>query len=570
MTFINTGFLSNFFSSKKGTIKPVVLVVLDGWGIAPASHGNAITQAQIPNMNYFSSNYPHTEVIASGESVGLPANEVGNSEVGHLTIGVGRVINESLVKINKAIQDGTFYENEAIVSAIRHVKDNGSTLHLMGMTSSGNVHASMSHLYALIEACQRHSIEGVAIHAFTDGRDSAPNDSINALKELTLRLGDSKTAYIASVSGRYYAMDRDARWERTGAVYKMLTTGTSEKTYPSVDEALTSFYKEGITDEFVPPTLITNDGQVTRIKPGDAVIFFNFRIDRPRQLTAAFVSKKFDQSVNSLVLDQNGDADPAESHELFDRGGFLENLFFVTMTEYQRNIPVSAIAFPSEVVDYSLARSISEAGLKQLHLAESEKERMVTYYFDGLKSERFNGETVRIVPSPKVPTYDLKPEMSVRELTQEFVKGLRDDTYNFIVLNIANPDMVAHSGNIEATIRACQYTDQALGVIITETLKRDGCVFITADHGNAEELLTFDSGSFFFTTKHGSTNTEHSNNPVPFVIISKQFEGKPVNLPKGSLSDVAPTILSYMNIPVPGEMTGRNLLESLLSEPAKV
>lgn len=541
-----------------------VLVVVDGWGVAPPSQGNAIASAKIPNMKSFLINYPNTTLIASGESVGLPANVVGNSEVGHLTIGVGRVIDESLVRINRSIDNGDFFSNEALLKAATHVRNTNGTFHIAGMVSSGNVHSSMKHLYALIDFCTRQKLPDVALHLFTDGRDAAPMDGVNVLTELENALVATPHIKIATVCGRYYAMDRDARWERTGAMYNAMTLG-SQNTFPSASTAVSSFYSQAITDEFVPPTSIVPSGMSPRlVKDHDSLVFFNFRVDRARQLSMSFILPDFENLKGyewGFELDQGNTKSKISTGSTFKRTKVASDVFSVTMTEYQKQLPASAIAFPHTTVQKSVSEVIAGAGYSQLHLAESEKERMVTYYFDGLRTDRFTGEDVLIIPSPRVATYDKKPEMSVREIAKQSVRAIKRGSYDFIVMNMANPDMVAHTGNLQATIKGVEEVDTALGLILAAVLEANGTMLITADHGNAEELITYNQSGFYFTSDSGSMNTEHSNNPVPFIIMNKELFQAGVQMQKGNLSDVAPTILALMNLQVPEEMTGVNLLK---------
>ncbi len=553
-----------FIGVKKFNIKPFVLIILDGFGIAPKSEGNAISLASKPNFDFYWNNYPHGELLASGESVGLPAEEVGNTEVGHLTIGAGRIILQDLERINLAIEKGTIYDNRAFISASYHVKKFNSQLHIMGLVGSGGVHSSIKHLYAILEFCKREEIPNVCVHMFTDGRDSPPNDSILVAEKLEKFLKETGIARIASVSGRYYAMDRDRRWSRTEKVYKAMVLGQGI-TATSACEAIKMAYSKGQTDEFIEPTIIIgSDGKPSLIDDNDAVIFFNYRVDRPRQLTMSFIMPDFER-LKSFDFGYNPEASKEEGEvkfsETFIRQKILKNLFFVTMTEYQKNLPVSAIAFAPERVEDPIGFVLSEAGMRQLHMAESEKERFVKYYFNGLKEEPFRGEDDVIIASPKVSTYDLKPEMSLPKLTNECIKRLRKDIYNFVVINFANPDMVAHTGNLKATIEAIEIVDKYLGKLVSAVLDQDGMCIVTADHGNAEELLTFPSSSFYFTSARGTVNTEHSSNPVPIIIIGKVFFRRSLNLPKGGLSDLAPTILDLMNIPVSEGMKGKNLLD---------
>lgn len=549
---------------RPGKTKPIVLIVLDGFGIAPPSEGNAITQAKTPVIDSFYKNYPHGELLAAGESVGLPANEEGNSEVGHLALGVGKVILQSLKRINVSIEDETFYDNKALIQASNHVKTNNSKLHIMGMVSSGSVHSSMNHFYAMIEFCRRRQISNVYYHLFTDGRDAPPNEGEKIIDEIERKLLDFKIGRIASISGRYYAMDRDRRWQRTQKTYDALVLGKGVQAASALD-AVRAAYQKQQTDEFIEPAVIMSNAQpVATIDDNDAVIFFNFRVDRPRQLTMAFVVEDF-ENLKSFQFghdpDHASDEGTIISGPTFKRQKVPKNLFFVSMTEYQKGLPVSAIAYPPEAAEVSLPSVLAAKGLKQLHLTESEKERMVTIYFDGLRESRLPGEDVLIVPSPKVATYDKKPEMSVYKVVDELQKALAKDIYHFIVINFANPDMVAHSGNLNATIKAIEHVDKALGVASSAVMAVGGTLLITADHGNAEELLTYPSASFYFTTSKGDMNTDHSANPVPIIIISNTLRGKGRKLDRGTLSDVAPTILSLMGLEIPPQMTGRDLLK---------
>lgn len=565
--------VSSFFDPKihrgPSSLRPVVLISMDGWGIAPPSHGNALTAAKLPNWESILKEYPNTSLIASGESVGLPANEVGNSEVGHLTMGVGRVIFESLLRINRSIADETFFRNPALTMAVDHVMAKNSTLHLMGLVGSGNVHSSVEHLYALLKLCKRLNVTKVVLHLFTDGRDAPPHDGVNVVSNIEYALKEAGIGKIASVAGRYYALDRDNRWERTQQAYEAITSGIGPRATSAVS-AISDSYKAGKTDEFVEPTVIVKDGEEpASVNDNDAVIFFNFRVDRPRQLTKAFVIPKPEFESGAFLrkevggsLGLKGQAPPPT----FERKKVIKDLFFVTMTEYQEGVPVSAVGFPTESIDHPIGQIISENKMLQMHMAESEKERMVTYYIDGLRGVPFEGEDVKIIPSPKVGTYDHKPEMSLHALVREFLWALSQNKYHFFVLNFANPDMVAHSGKLQATIKAVEHVDWALGAMKKAVLTLDGAIFITADHGNAEELLTFDPSGFYYTTHDGSMNTEHSNNPVPFVMIENSYKGKTSALATGTLADVAPTILGYMKIPVPAIMTGRNLLKVENSE----
>ena len=558
--WLNLPFLK---STKSSSIKPVVLVVLDGFGIAPPSPGNSITLARTPNYDYFKRTFPSTELIASGESVGLPANEVGNTEVGHLTMGAGRVIFQDLKRISFAIEKGSFYDNKAFLVAAAHAKKHNSTLHIMGLASLGSVHSSLDHLLALLQFCRKEDVKSVALHLFTDGRDAPPNAGLDVIKSVLQRMEILKVGRIATLAGRYYSMDRDRRWERTQKAFEAITLGKGVVEKDPV-ETITKSYAAGKTDEFIEPTVILDaEGKATTVDDNDSVIFFNFRVDRPKQLTLAFILPDFER-LKSFDFGYEDDSKKIEGEVKFDqtfkRVKVPKNMFFVTMTEYQKNLPVSAVAFTPEIVSNSLPKVLSDVGFKQLHMSESEKERFVTYYFRGMHEEEFEGEDKYIVPSPKVATYDLKPEMSLPKLVQSFKKELSKNYYKFILLNFANPDMVAHTGNLKASISAIEITDKYLGILVETVLKSEGTVFVTADHGNAEELITYPESSFFYTTDKGTINTDHSNFPVPLIAISKDLQNKKVAFAKGALSDISPTLLSYMGLQIPQEMTGKVLL----------
>ena len=564
--------LFDFFKRKPKTytIKPTVLVVLDGWGVAPDSSGNAISRSQLPHWHSLWDTYPHGELIAAGESVGLPANEVGNTEVGHLTLGAGRVVDQDVQRINKAIENGSFFDNASFLGAINHAKTHNSKLHLLGLVGSGNVHASLTHLYALLDLCNQNQFYHVFIHAFTDGRDSAPQEALSLISRLEekLRGGEKgqRLGTIATVSGRYYALDRDKRWDRTEKTYRALVEGVGPSV-SSVREAIEKIYQEGKSDEFVVPSIITQNGKpIVTIDDNDAVIFFNFRIDRPRQLTMAFTLPDFEK-LRSFEFGYSPEQKKVEGTVSFEapfvRNKIPKNLFFVTMTQYQKTLPVSAIAFDEMVVPNPLPVILAENKHAQLRLTESEKERFVTYYFSGLREDTLPGEEVVIIPSPRVPTYDKKPDMSTKDVIKAFSKEIEKDQFHFVIINFPNPDIVAHTGNLPAAIKACETVDWALGELIRMVItERGGNLIITADHGNVEEMLTYNKNTFFFTTDEGRRNTDHSNNPVPLIVASPSLQGQVRTLPKGTLADVAPTILSLMGLPIPKEMTGKDLLQT--------
>lgn len=550
----------------KDSSKFVILVVVDGWGISAAGPGNAISLSNTVNMNRFMASYPHTQLTASGEPVGLPQGEVGNTETGHMNLGAGRIVYQDLQRINMSVADGTFFQNQTLIGAINHAKQNNSNLHYMGLIGASGVHSNIDHLYALIDLAKKNGFDRLFLHLFTDGRDSPPTNAktyIAQLREVTTREGIGK---IASIMGRYWAMDRDHRWDRTEKAYNAITNGAGHLV-KTPEEAIDMSYAEGKTDEFIEPSVMTGaDGKpVALIKENDAVIFFNFRIDRPRQLSRAFVTTDF-KNVNVSGGFDPFQVDYEKTHlpttpvgmqGPFERGPKIENLYFVTMTEYDKPITESGakVAFPPEIVKIPLGRVISEAGLIQLRASESEKERFVTIYFNGLVEAPFEGEDRLIIPSPKVATYDLKPEMSARELTNAVLNKIKDvPDYKFILVNFANADMLGHTGNIGATVKACGVVDECLEKLSSWVLAYGGTMLITADHGNAEEMIDPQSGQI---------DTEHNSNPVPFIAIANDLMGRNQVLTSGILADVAPTILHILNIAVPGSMTGRNLLQGL-------
>lgn len=521
--------------------KPVVLSILDGFGIAPDAEGNAVSRAEMPNFRKYLQTYPAMTVLASGPAVGLSWGEMGNSEVGHLTIGAGRIFYQSLPRINVAIENGTFFENPAFKQAVAQVKKSKGTLHLMGLVSPGNVHASDAHAKALVDLCVREKCDRVAVHAFLDGRDSVFNSGIGFIEELEAKLKEAKLGKIASVAGRYWAMDRDNRWDRIQKAYEAIVLGKADAYADSAADAVRYWYGKETYDEQIPPTVIGTPASPTAtVKPGDAVIFFNFRPDRAREIAKAFVLPQFDK---------------------FPRP-FVQDVVFVAMTEYEKDLPV-LVAFPPQLIDNCLAKVVSEAGLRQLHIAETEKYAHVTFFLNGMIEDEFSGEERAIIPSPRVSTYDKAPEMSAALIADRVVQEIAKGTYDFIVLNFANPDMVGHTGDEAATLVANATVDKALGRIVDAALAVDGVVIVTADHGNAEEvknLVTHDM------------DKEHSTNPVPFLVIGKPFEGLraptgdvpngdlSLAAPVGMLADVAPTVLKLLEVPLPPEMTGRALI----------
>jgi len=537
-------------------IKPVVLIILDGWGLAPAGPGNAISQAKIPNFQKYWAVYPRTQLQASGEAAGLPKGERGNSEAGHLNLGAGQIVFQDLPRIDMAIADGTFFQKEAFLQAAEHVRKNQSRLHFLGLIGAGGVHSSMEHLLALIRFAKNQNITDLYLHLFTDGRDSPPTSAINYILKVEEELKNLGIGKVATLIGRYYAMDRDNRWERIQKAYDLLVLGRGEVAANPV-EAIKKSYAAGKTDEFIEPIILDNQGV---IKDNDAVIFFNFRIDRPRQLTKAFILPDFENlEIKKISFDPYAERYGLKIYETpkgtttFKREKILKNLFFVTMTEYEKNLPV-VVAFPPEPVKLPLARVLSEQGLRQIHIAESEKYPHVTVFFDGGREKPFVGEDWVEIPSPRVATYDLKPEMAAYELTNQVLKRLKGNIYDFILVNFANPDMIGHTGVISAGIKACEVVDECLGKIVDTVLNLNGSCIITADHGNIEEMINLTTGEI---------DTEHSTNPVPFIIIDKRYNHGGRILPRGILADVSPTVLNLLGIEKPQLMMGKSLINDL-------
>lgn len=540
---------------------PVVLIILDGFGIAPPGPGNAIYLANPTNFNSFLYSYPNTTLKASGQAVGLPAGEVGNTEVGHLNIGAGRIVYQDLPKINMAIADGSFYKNTSFLKIPSHLKKTGGKLHLIGLVGQGTVHSNIDHLHALIFFAKENHIKEIYLHVITDGRDSPPKSGAEDVKQLEEKIKDNYAVKIASVMGRYYGMDRDRRWSRIEKAYNCLTKGEG-LTASNALEAINNSYAAGRTDEFIDPTVIISENKPTAlIEKGDAAIFFNYRIDRPRELTKAFVLDNFEKDANQTMSFDPYSVKYYKTHypkeeivsSPFVRGDKIQDLLFITMTQYEKNLAVE-VAFPPIQIDMPLGRVLAERELSQLHMAESEKERFINFYLNGGREQPFPLEERSIVPSPKVATYDLKPEMSALQLSDLLISKIQEKKYRFIAVNFANADMVGHTGNIQASIIAVKTLDTCLAKIVTTSSQYNYTVLITADHGNAEQKINLQTGEI---------STEHTNNPVPFIVINNDFQGRFVKLQSGILADVAPTVLSILEIPKPEEMTGRNLLEEI-------
>jgi 2,3-bisphosphoglycerate-independent phosphoglycerate mutase len=495
--------------------RPVVLCVLDGWGIAPDSPTNAVTRARTPRLRRLAEDYPHATLRASGRDVGLPDGIMGNSEVGHLTMGAGYVQYQEFVRINDAIDGGSFFTNGALRAACAAARD-GGTLHLMGLLSTGGVHADLKHLQALSELARREDVPKVVVHAFLDGRDMPPRSALDLLPKVPRP--------IATVHGRYYAMDRDKRWERTERSYRAIVDADGPRVERAEDAVRACYAMPECRDELLEPHVV---GGGAPVRDRDAVIFFNFRPDRARQLTWAFMRPDFDG---------------------FARRRVPSDLTFVTMTEYKVGLPNVLVAFPPQDV-IPMAQILADDRLTQFHTAETEKYAHVTYFFNGGREEPFAGEDRELVPSQKVATYDQKPEMSAGGVAASLTRAVRGGKYDFAIVNIANPDMVGHTGDFAATVQAMEATDRAVGEIVDATVAAGGCVLLTADHGNAEEMAFPD----------GTPNTQHSTNVVPVIFIAKDAGRFTVR--DGALADVAPTLLTLLGLPVPARMTGRSLLE---------
>jgi 2,3-bisphosphoglycerate-independent phosphoglycerate mutase len=509
---------------------------MDGWGINPRKEGNAIALARTPNIDKLAKDWPHTAIRTSGEAVGLPEGQMGNSEVGHQNIGAGKRVLQDYTRVNESIKDGSFFQNPALLKAVEHVKKNGSQLHICGLLGDGGVHAHEIHLEALLRLANMHDIENVYIHSFTDGRDTSPTGGVEFMRFLqarALEIGGEHAAKVATVSGRYYAMDRDNRWDRTAMTYFAMTRAEGVQA-ASATGAIEQSYAQGVTDEFIVPTVVMEDQQpVAVVKAGDALIHYNFRPDRARQLTKAFVLEEL----------------PPQAQGKFDRGPRLENLQYVMMTAYEEGLD-AAVAFRADEVEMPLARVISEQGLRQFHTAETEKYAHVTYFINGRRETPFPGEERLLVPSPKVPTYDLQPEMSAAGVTDTAVEHIHSGEYDLVIMNYANADMVGHTGVLEAAIKAVETVDTGVGRVVEATLAVGGGLLITADHGNAEQLIDYATGKPF---------TAHTTYPVPLYLVVPQLAQ--VRLRNdGILADVAPTILDILHIPQPKDMTGRTLI----------
>ena len=506
--------------------KLTMLMILDGFGENNHKDGNAVKLANTPNIDKLMKKYPTTKIAASGLAVGLPEGQMGNSEVGHTNIGAGRVVYQELTRITKSIEDGDFFSNEEFINAIENCKKNNSKLHILGLVSDGGVHSHNRHLYGLLEMAKRRDFEDVYVHCFLDGRDTPPASAENYIQELEEKMKEKGVGKIASLSGRFYAMDRDKRWNREQKAYDAMVFGKGETAGTAIN-AIESSYQKEVFDEFVEPTVIMNgDKPVATIEDGDSVIFFNFRPDRARQITRAIVDPEFNEFETKKM-----------------------NLYFVCFTSYDETMPNVHIAFKKEPVKNTLGEVISKNGGKQLRIAETEKYAHVTFFFNGGEEKQYEGEDRILVPSPKVETYDMKPEMSAYEVTEKVVDAINSKKYNCIILNYANPDMVGHTGSLPAAIKAIETIDECVGKVVEAMLAHDGTMLITADHGNCEQMIDY---------KTGEPHTAHTTNPVPLILVS---ENESLKIKEGKLADLAPTMLEILGIEQPAEMTGESILE---------
>ena len=505
--------------------KPTMLMILDGFGNNDNEKANAIKIANTPNIDKLMKTWPTTTIYTSGLNVGLPEGQMGNSEVGHTNIGAGRIVYQDLTRITKSIEDGDFFSNKELAEAIENCKKHHSKLHIMGLLSDGGVHSHIRHLFAILELAKRKDFEDVYVHCFLDGRDTPPASGETYLAKLEEKMKEKGIGKIATISGRFYAMDRDKRWERVVKAYNALVKGEGEKANSAIS-AIESSYQQEIFDEFVLPTVIYNgDEPVATISNHDSVIFFNFRPDRAREITRSLVDPEFDGF---------------ETEKL--------DLHYVCFTQYDETIPNVTVAFKPEVLKNTFGEYVSSKGLTQLRIAETEKYAHVTFFFNGGEEKQYPGEDRILVPSPKVETYDLKPEMSAYEVTQKVVEAIEQDKYDTIILNYANPDMVGHTGNLEAAVKAIETIDECVQKVVEAVAQKNGLILMTADHGNAEQMIDY---------KTGEPHTAHTTNPVPLVLIGA--EG--IKLKTGKLADLAPTMLELMELPQPEEMTGESLIE---------
>ena len=504
---------------------PVMLMILDGFGINEKTDGNAVKLAKTPNIDKLMKKYQNTIMYTSGLKVGLPDGQMGNSEVGHTNIGAGRIVYQELTKITKSIEDGDFFAIPEFIEAIENCKKHNSKLHILGLLSDGGVHSHIRHLYGLLEMAKRRDFEDVYVHCFLDGRDTPPASAEGYITQLEEKMKEKKVGKIASISGRYYAMDRDKRWDRVKKCYDALVRGEGNKA-TSATIAIEDSYQKEVFDEFVEPTVIVNnDTPIATIGENDSVIFFNFRPDRAREITRAIVDPEFDGFETEKI-----------------------NTYFVCFTNYDETMPNVKIAFKKEPLVNTFGEVVSKNGLKQLRIAETEKYAHVTFFFNGGEEKQYPGEDRILVPSPKVATYDLQPEMSAPIVTEKVVEAINEDKYNAIILNFANPDMVGHTGSLPAAIKAVETIDECVQKVVDAMLAHNGTILITADHGNCEQMIDY---------KTGEPHTAHTTNPVPLILVTNNDELK---VKSGKLADLAPTMLEILGIEKPEEMTGESIL----------
>ena len=505
--------------------KLTMLMILDGFGKNPNKEGNAIELANTPNIDELMRKNPTTTIYTSGLAVGLPEGQMGNSEVGHTNIGAGRIVYQELTRITKSIEDGDFFSNQELVAAIENCKKNNSKLHILGLLSDGGVHSHMRHLFAVLELAKRKGFEDVYVHCFLDGRDTPPASAEGYILKLEEKMKEKGVGKIATISGRFYAMDRDKRWQRVQKAYDAIVKGEGVKA-TSAEMAIEASYQKEVFDEFVEPTVIYNgENPVATIENNDSVIFFNFRPDRAREITRTIVDKDFNEFETKKM-----------------------DLYFVCFTQYDETMPNVYVAFKPTELKNTFGEYISKHGLKQLRIAETEKYAHVTFFFNGGNEKQYEGEDRILVPSPKVETYDMKPEMSAYEVTKNVVEQIENEKYDAIILNFANPDMVGHTGSLEAAMKAVEAIDECVGKIVKSIEKVKGVLLITADHGNAEQMIDY---------KTGEPHTAHTTNPVPLILVGMDD----VKLKEGKLADLAPTMLDIMELEKPEEMTGESLIE---------
>jgi len=504
--------------------KPIALIIMDGYGINQNTEGNAIVAAKKPHLDKLLAEYPHSQLSASGLDVGLPDGQMGNSEVGHTNIGAGRIVYQELTKITKSIEDGDFFAIPELVEAIENCKKNNSKLHILGLLSDGGVHSHIRHLFAILELAKRKDFENVYVHCFTDGRDTAPTSGESYIAQLEEKMKEKGVGKIATISGRFYAMDRDKRWNRIQKAYDAMVNGNGIKATSAI-AAVESSYQKEVFDEFIEPTVICNgDRPVATIGDNDSVIFFNFRPDRAREITRTLVDPDFNEFETKKM-----------------------NLDYVCFTQYDETMPNVKVAFKPKRLVNTFGEYVSKQGLNQLRIAETEKYAHVTFFFNGGEEKQYPGEDRILVPSPKVETYDMKPEMSAIEVTDKVVDAINSKKYDTIILNYANPDMVGHTGNLDAAIKAIETIDTCVKKVVDAVEAQNGVVIITADHGNAEQMIDY---------KTGEPHTAHTTNLVPLILVGM----KDVKLKEGKLADLAPTMLEIMGLEKPAEMTGESLI----------